>query len=330
MTRFLPTLPTFAALICLGPACVGNISDARPIDPKVSPVVGLREGNRSETAVTDSPVISNDALPKRDGGALVSRPHEPAGYRRISEVDFSTMLPNSVSEQNCTGPAVLAGCWGHYPYDLNYHRIVDDPTAPASPPGVFQFTYGAGMGCGVSPGGFFGWETGLELRALYETGWFKIPGTDFENLPMQMKLLGYWGVGTGLGSNPATIYHVMSSATPLASAFDSDIRFQGHISAAIGPNRDTTKKIEVGRWHQYEMVMAINTIGQADGMLQFWLDGVQTHDYADITYVDVEHPSGFFGRSWAPVYGGNCAVGAMKSRDDYLWVDHLYISGIPK
>ncbi len=59
--------------------------------------------------------------------------------------------------------------------------------------------------------------------------------------------------------------------------------------------------------------------------MKFWLDGQLTHDYRDVTYIDSAHQHGFFGRSWAPIYGGGCS--GVKSRNDYLWIDHLYISG---
>ncbi|MBX7114809.1 MAG: hypothetical protein K1X64_10830 [Myxococcaceae bacterium] len=73
--------------------------------------------------------------------------------------------------------------------------------------------------------------------------------------------------------------------------------------------------------------MVINDIGQTNGVLKFWLDDVQTHDFNDITFIDAANPHGFYSRTWSPIYGGGCPNGDTKSRNDYLWIDHLYISG---
>lgn len=266
-------------------------------------------------------------------GPNPSYPNEPAGYQRIAEIDFRALPPNTVAKgAGCSGDGILAGCWGHYPWDTGFHTVVNDATAPKSPGGVFQFPYYAGSGCGVGPGLVWGRYSGTyaEMREIYECGWFKIPSADFENLPLQMKLLGYWGVGSDPNNTASQIYHIIRSTNTFSSSFDNDIRFQGHISRSMVANVNSSKKTECGRWVKYEIIMKLNDIGKSNGVMMFWIDGVLTHQYTDCLYADAANPHGFYGRDWAPIYGGGCAAGVTKTRNDYLWVDHIYSSGIPK
>jgi hypothetical protein len=72
--------------------------------------------------------------------------------------------------------------------------------------------------------------------------------------------------------------------------------------------------------------MEINTIGKADGKFRMWWNGVKTHDYSNVVWRTATYPAKFFARNWSPVWGGS--GGGSKTRDDRLWVDHLYISGV--
>ena len=137
------------ALLLVLQGCIGEIGEGEPPGRDASQLLDASSVPNPDAGHIDAGTPADAGL--FDAGHVdVQRTHEPAGYRRIAELDFSAMLPNSVSSQNCTGPGVLAGCWGHYPYDVGFHTIQNDPTAPASPPGVFQFAYTQGMECGVT------------------------------------------------------------------------------------------------------------------------------------------------------------------------------------
>jgi hypothetical protein len=71
----------------------------------------------------------------------------------------------------------------------------------------------------------------------------------------------------------------------------------------------------------------LNDIGSANGVYRLWWNGVLVADYSDVVYRTAVNPSGFYGRNWSPTWGG---IGTRsKSRDDFLQVDHVYLSGIP-
>jgi hypothetical protein len=195
---------------------------------------------------------------------------------------------------------------------------------------------------------FQGWaydgDKPIEFSQIYETGLFKIPAPDFETPGPGMKLLGYWGVGQCGKKVPAQIYTVISgngASTSLKSSWTLDFRQQNNVSRSMRANR-VRKPVRAGVWNRYEVQMILNDVDIPNGVLRVWLDngdgrGLElTHEYADVMYRTSPPQSkdkigsecGFYGRRWDPVFGGR--GGAAKSRTDRVWVDHVYISGVPK
>ena len=75
-----------------------------------------------------------------------------------------------------------------------------------------------------------------------------------------------------------------------------------------------------------ELLMTVNTVGQANGILRVWLDGTRILNYTDRIYRTAGNASGFFARSWASIWGGT--GGTAKTRNDRIHIDHLYVSGV--
>jgi hypothetical protein len=277
--------------------------------------------------------------PASSAAGRAAHPNQPPGYTRLAEDDFTTNPPK-IEGGGCGGPGVLAGCWWRW---TDATSIRQDPTAPESPPYVLEYVWPQGLTVGNSPGVLVqGWAAGPEARSgLYESGWIKIPAPDFEIPPVGMKLLGYWGVGSGGrssrdgGTLPTQLYSVITASgggttrtgSRIASQFRLDIRAQGPISWSKSQNVSRAPLIVAGRWVHYEIAMTVNDIGRANGTLRVWINGVQTHDYRDVTYRTPSAPNGFFGKRWDPVWGGMGKES--KTRADRMWVDHVYISGAP-
>ena len=83
-----------------------------------------------------------------------------------------------------------------------------------------------------------------------------------------------------------------------------------------------------GVWHRFEMVLKLNDPGVANGIFRWWVDGTLITDYRDVTYVVPGDELGFYTWKFWPYWGG--VGGPNKTRDDYVQVDHVYISGVPK
>lgn len=267
-------------------------------------------------------------------------PNQPAGHSRIAETNFS-------------GVPALSGALGVV--DGNFHtlrsptsRIVvtSDATAPRSADGVLQIDFAAGTQPGFSaPSGyrlFTGWDgpdnlSNTEYSEIYESTHFKIVGTDFETNSVGVKMLGYWGVADNNGDpasspGPVQLYglfmngHEGGPGTSLETRWNINMYTQGINSNAYPQNRNLTKRAEVGVWHHFETYMKLNTIGQANGVWRWWLDGVLLGEYTNMEFVNASRSAGFFGRTYDAVWGGS--GGTAKARTDYLWLDHMYISGI--
>jgi len=281
----------------------------------------------SSATVTVTPSPSSDAPASVD---------QPSGYRAFAENAFSQLPPN----------AGLAGAWSVTGGNLS---ITGDPSAPKSPGAVLEFRFPRGTSVGSSVGMLEGWDRttdghAVQYREVYETGWFKIPRADFETPGPGMKLLGYWGVGqAGTGKVPNQIYAVLrgnSEGTSLMSSWALDIRQQNNVDRSMPANR-STKPIRAGVWQRYAIQMVLNDVDVPNGILRVWLDNgdgtglTLTHEYTDVEYRTSaansadgrDSRSGFYGRRWDPIWGG--IGGAAKSRADYLWVDHIYLSGKP-
>jgi hypothetical protein len=71
--------------------------------------------------------------------------------------------------------------------------------------------------------------------------------------------------------------------------------------------------------------MELNTLGQRNGILRWWIDGNLAMDYRDMTYIFGNHTSGFNGWKWNPTWGG---MGGIRTRPDVIQIDHIYLSGV--
>ena len=285
---------------------------------KATTKTGSLSAGASVTIVTPAP----PPPPPPTGGG-----NEPAGFARIAEIGFDAMPTGSL--WSCSGPGVLAGCW----YQTNsLASTQQDGTAPKSPSGVYQYVWPAGLAVGSSAGilGLWSSPNRDEYSQVYESGWFKIPTPDLE-LPQTvggMKLLGFWSVGqaalTGQVGNQIAGW---INGGGIQSSFTLDIRQQNQVSRSMTQNVNGSALIQAGRWIRYEILMTINDIGVANGTLKVWINGTQTHNYTDVVWRTSSAPSLFFGRMWDPTWGGNGNVPS-KTRTDYLWIDHVYISGV--
>lgn len=270
-------------------------------------------------------------------------PNEPAGFSRFAEHDFSG-VPGTAGTQG-----TLDGNFQTLRSPATRIAVASDASAPQSPSGVLQVDFAQGTQPGFSaPTGyrlFTGWDgpdnlSNTEYSEIYESTRFKIQGvngTNFETNTVGVKMLGYWGVADNNGDpasspGPVQLYslfmnsHEGGPGTSLETRFNINMYTQGVNSEVYPQNRNLSKRAQVGAWHQFEIYMRLNTIGQANGVWRWWLDGVLLGEYTNMTFITASRPSGFFGRTFDPVWGGSGATA--KTRTDYLWLDHMYISGV--
>src|SRR5205807_400681 len=293
-------------------------------------VTGVAAGTATITATSEG----------KSGTALIvvasapppgSNPNEPSGYTRFAEHDFST--PITQSTPSATG---LMGLWA-----------IDDPTllpnmtyavdlgAPRSAPQVFQGKFPAGLQGGFTSIKWQGWDAaadgnsyGTEMREIYLSMWIKIVGPDYENQPVAGTKMGFFGYAEPK-SSPGNqgVPKIKVDSPQIRSDFNLRFEQQNTVDRILDQNVDTRRLMTCGVWHRWEMVLRLNTLGVTDGVLRWWVDGTLIMDYSDVTYITPGNTLGFYTFKFWPYWGG---IGGSKTRDDYMQVDHIYISGIKK
>ena len=233
---------------------------------------------------------------------------------RITENDF-----NALNEDG----------W-YFEYNQTNALLVQDATAPRSPTGVMQLTYPAGMAGGVGPNSLErDWSTGT-YRTLYVSSYMKVSSNFYGHCgPEITKTLHFW-VGDGSTSGNRLYTNVRGCGTDPLSAWVnlqgvvSGGNFDNGTSAEFGPNLGPPATIVRGQWHKYELVIKGNSAGQADGTLDWWLDGVHVGSYSGIQYVP--GAATWSTVKWNPTWGG---LGGTVPAAFTESMDDIYISGKP-
>lgn len=238
-------------------------------------------------------------------GPIVSGPdHEPPGFTVLTDHPFNTV-------KNTDGAGI--GTWsGSGGFD-----IVQDPTAPKSPPNVAQFTYPAGFQAGSAPG-HIEFDLPPNISQLYLSLYMKL-SANFEGQSSETNKVGFvW-----ILDHPAVFLSNQGAGTgvPLYPT----LRYQGpccDTRAYFRQNVGTEQAMTRGQWRRWEVVLIANTPGKKDGVMRFWIDGQKVGEYTDVWVRDT--PDTWQYVYLQPIWGG---TGGQVTQTQYLWVDHLYVSG---
>jgi hypothetical protein len=164
--------------------------------------------------------------------------------------------------------------------------------------------------------------------------WIKINGPDYENQSAGTKM-GFFASALPLNKGGGTQSFLWLSGRGKQGAFSEfnvEVRQETGAKAKGGFNRnmlqnvDRTRFMTCGQWHQWEILFELNTLGQANGVLKWWIDGHLAMDHRDITYIFPNNTNGFWNWKWNPTWGG---MKGARTRDDYIYIDHVYLSGVP-
>jgi len=81
-----------------------------------------------------------------------------------------------------------------------------------------------------------------------------------------------------------------------------------------------------GTWHHWEVLFDLSDLGQQNGVFKFWMDGILIMNYSTVWYIGPSDTQKFWNYKWNPTWGGTAGT---RTRDDYIMVDHVYLSGLP-
>ena len=251
-------------------------------------------------------------------------PHEPPDYNVIAENGFR------VKPRYPATASGVSGLWWQLGSGEPNDSVVQTGLTPQSPPWVMQTRFPAGLQSGSAPTAYGGWdrgEGGTQLTKMYVSVWIRMLGTDFENQIVGTKIafIGF-GRDASTALNDGCLFIPGDGVQGVHSSFNLDFREQNNVARVLAQNRDTSKVFTIGQWHHFELALELNTLGAADGRLRWWVDNQLILDYSDVVYILPGATGGFQGFKIDPVWGG---LGGVRTRDDFMQVDHIYISGLP-
>jgi len=221
--------------------------------------------------------------------------HEPAGVAVLSDYGFTTL--NDSGWVNAS------------PADLTNGNlvVVNDPTAPSSPPAVSQFYYKQGDAgrCGTAPATLSLYFQ--PVSTLYIGTWAKFsPGFSFP------------------GGTPGSEVHFLYGNPQTTAWVTVDLRQDGGVELVGAGGTDTWSDaagyFTTGAWILVELLMDYNA-----KTAQLWINN-QAVLFNGSATVPVSYSGGAFGKvQVTPTWGG--CVGAVPTVDSWLWYDHIRVSG---
>jgi uncharacterized protein YjdB len=222
-------------------------------------------------------------------------PNEPAGFRTLSDVNWSTLTPGGGWDTN-TGTRNAA--------------ITADAAAPFSAPSVFQITFPQGFAGGSDPVKYwFDALSGEQPTEVYYAQWIKV-SNPWQGHSSGVNKIIYFNTGN---TTEAILMVMFGSSAPYRLRYEIEFN-----SATYWLNQNVNNpEFTLGTWHLVEVYMKYGASGT--GIFRSWFDGTKVMEYTNMAY-----PNNGFGEiQIAPVWGG---IGDTKSETDYYWIDHIHIS----
>jgi len=319
----------------------GNVLTGRPISWATSVgVVATVSGSGVVTGVAAGTATITATAEGKSGASVVTAsapslggtfPNEPSGYTRILWYNGNCILGAGCGE---IGQWAWSNGYAADAANIASVSVADAPTSALDPlHNVLQTTFPAGQTPGYAPLHLYGWNSisaNQQYREIYVSFWIKLVGTDYEAYPGVNKF-GFFGYGSGTGVDYSNdgFFDLRppqqgGSQGVIVDHLNLQFQQQNHVSRQIV----TSANISVGSWHRWEVVMKLNDLGAANGVLRWWQDGVLVADYSDVTYVTPGNTNGFYSYEWAPYWGGGSAGMSAKTRDDHVLTDQFHISGV--
>lgn len=209
---------------------------------------------------------------------------------------------------------------------VNAVSILNDATAPHSPPNCLRVTYAAGSGSGTAPGSAgTDWSgQGLNIHTLYicyAARWSANWQMEDSGFTKQMYA---WIGGAGrffMAGNGAPWPDITSPITPYSMLQACVVFPSGNGNWA--PNLVPSTRIVRGQFQTIEYVLKSNTAGTADGSVDMYVDGVHCTSVTGIQWTAGAAVWELF--QWEPVWGGTGPT--LVQAEQYLDCDYIYLSG---
>ena len=280
------------------------------VAPGSATITATSENKQGIAALT----VSQSAPPPPPPGAG-GCPNEPAGYTRINEQPW-----DQTPIRNVQTPLGWIDDVGN---GAARFSIIKDPSAP------FDATKNviAGLFPKGAPGGSAPFSTyrpfsaAEQFKNLYICLYLKHDAA-FDNTNGNAGTKFIWPAGDQVGGT-------MTYTSHDGASMDFQMIQQGPVDRQMGGNLNAAQARMLGKrglWVRYELLLKANTNNStANGELHIWLDGVKTHQYANVNW-QMQTSRKWMSLSWNPTYGGGTNP---VPQNQYQYMDHIRISGSP-
>jgi hypothetical protein len=195
--------------------------------------------------------------------------------------------------------------------------IVQDSTAPHSPPNVLRIIFTPDMARDAEPS--VHWIALPGLREVHTTWWMKLSPNWHPSPAGAGKITFLWTTPNGAGQVYTNLYHqggneVTGWVQGPPYRIGANTEWAPYGQKIWLPNVATTF-INPGEWHRVEFYYRW---GGSDGIIQWWVDGVLNGDYRAVTYPLAGQ--GFSQFEFAPT------LQIPPPAEQYMYIDHTHIS----
>lgn len=239
---------------------------------------------------------------------LPPRPNEPGGFVCITNRSFGAREEEGWSTRRG-----------------NTFTIVEDKTAPVSPPYVGRAQFPVGFVGGSGPINTSAQLRGRRVRDLYMAFWLKLPeGFEGAQSAGINKVLHIW-----LGERSVVVFSAQGRGR---NALMPQMRLQNvradrrGVSFNLNPQREAVPLISRGRWYEVEIHLTLNSPGESNGVVEWWIDGRLAGQYRNVGFVNGGDELYWSEISWNPTWG---APKDRVAREMAMLVDHFYVSAKP-
>ena len=245
-------------------------------------------------------------------------PNEPPGLTTLSDYGFDDPIPVT---GNLTVPVGTSG-WSVYANPVGNGSHALDPDAPFSPPDVYQVEYPKGFVGGAAPA-TLEYDFSPRPRELYSGFWWK-PSDPFQGHSSNVNKIVFVMTPTQQSSDGALdlLYFDMVRGPWRIFCQNDLLAGGGPTAGALLTGNVTQTNVALGQWHRIEIYLQYSTGANADGVVQWWVDGQLNGSYTNLKMVQ---DGGFKDVQFSPTWGGGSQD--TKAENDYFWFDHVHLSG---
>lgn len=265
------------------------------------------------------PAAPPPELGERRGGS-----HEPDDFLGIAGRRFATRASNPADGGSGGGPFPTGGAEGFDPIEHRFAslEVVNDPTAPISPPTVLRTAYEASAPGGRAPG-LLRTDTSRwrPVRDLYVRYAIRLSETFTITPRFDTRLFGF-DLDRDVG-----VRDMIVGVGPGEYQYQADLR--GSRPACQGatgyPARGDAGMLVPGRWYVIEVLLLAGDPGICNGSLEVWIDGRPVINARQVGLGDAEAPPSRFTRvRFEPIWE---VSGRAVPRPFSIDLDDIYISG---